>query len=213
MANPPITVGELVDVPAPLSRVLSPWAQEVSNRIVHRFATVAARDAAWPAATAGTGALCVTTADGRLWRSTGAVWVFAGNTTTAGRPGFDLRRAAALAVANGATVTIAWDTKTADPDGWAPTLPTITCPAAWAGAYQFSCFLQWSATFSSMAYLRLNVGGLAFVASPGGAFGTAAISVRADVAAAEAISLDAFQNSGGSINISNARLSATWLGR
>jgi hypothetical protein len=70
-ANPPITVGELVDVPAPGSAIASAWAQEVSNRIVHRFATIAARDA-WAAAN---GSLCFTTEGTQLWRRAAGAWV------------------------------------------------------------------------------------------------------------------------------------------
>lgn len=49
MPNPPITVGELTDVPAPESPINAAFHQEVANRIVHRFATVAALNA-WAAA-------------------------------------------------------------------------------------------------------------------------------------------------------------------
>ena len=45
MANPPITIGELIDVPAAGSPIGSAWAQEATNRIVHRFANSATRDA------------------------------------------------------------------------------------------------------------------------------------------------------------------------
>ena len=44
-ANPPVTIGELTDVPAPGSPIASQWAQEVSGRIIHRFGTVAAMNA------------------------------------------------------------------------------------------------------------------------------------------------------------------------
>lgn len=45
MASPPITVGELIDVPAPESPINAAFMQEIANRIVHRFATVPAMDA------------------------------------------------------------------------------------------------------------------------------------------------------------------------
>ena len=72
MPSPPITIGELTDVPAFDSPIASPWAQEASRRIVHRFATTAERDAKYPAATAGTGAVCevaavVYVSDGTRW--------------------------------------------------------------------------------------------------------------------------------------------------
>jgi len=44
-----ITVGELTDVPSPGSPIASKWAQEVSNRVVQRFANKAALDT-WAAA-------------------------------------------------------------------------------------------------------------------------------------------------------------------
>lgn len=47
--NPPITLGELTDVPAPGSGVKSAWCQEVTARIHHRFGTYAARTAAFTA--------------------------------------------------------------------------------------------------------------------------------------------------------------------
>jgi hypothetical protein len=55
---PPITIGELTDVPTYDSAIASPWAQEVSRRIVHRFASTAERDSKYPAAGAGVGAMC-----------------------------------------------------------------------------------------------------------------------------------------------------------
>jgi len=72
--NPPITIGELANVPAPGSGVQSSWAQSITRRTVHRFATVAERDAKYPAAGAGTGALCVTTDTGSQWVVVGGAW-------------------------------------------------------------------------------------------------------------------------------------------
>jgi hypothetical protein len=52
----------------------------VQNQVVPRFATVAARDAAWPAATAGNGAVCTT-------QDTGTFWVVVANAWVASPPG------------------------------------------------------------------------------------------------------------------------------
>lgn len=71
-ATPPVTVGELVDVPAPGSPIASAWAQEVSNRIIHRFATTAAMNA-WTA-TDGARAV-VTAAPFTEYRRIGGAWV------------------------------------------------------------------------------------------------------------------------------------------
>jgi hypothetical protein len=73
-AVPPVTIGELTDVPAPGSPIASPWAQETTNRIMHRFVNVAERDAKWPAAVAGSGALCVTTGDGTVYVALAGLW-------------------------------------------------------------------------------------------------------------------------------------------
>lgn len=74
MASPPTTIGELADVPAPSSPVKSAWAQEISNRVLQRFASIAERDAKWPAATAGKGAHCCVTSNLGLFISDGAAW-------------------------------------------------------------------------------------------------------------------------------------------
>jgi hypothetical protein len=70
----PIVIGEYSDVPAPGSLVASAWSQKATRRTVHRFASVAARDAAYPAAQAGNGAICVTTDTGMLWIVKGGAW-------------------------------------------------------------------------------------------------------------------------------------------
>lgn len=86
---PPITMGELTDVPTPGSAIASTWAQEVTNRIRHRFTSVADRDTRWPAAAAGRGAMCITTNDNMTWTSTGTAWFV--------MPGTVLRNASANA--------------------------------------------------------------------------------------------------------------------
>lgn len=68
MASSPITIGELANVPAPGAPVKSAWAQDVTGRIVHRFASMAERDSKWPAAVAGRGAMCVTFDFDIVWK-------------------------------------------------------------------------------------------------------------------------------------------------
>jgi len=101
-ANPPVTIGELTDVPAPGSAILSAWTQEVTRRSMHRFATIAARDAAYPAAGAGDGAICYTADFGLMWTVIAGVWVaaspgrgrVAANVVTAAQGGFGTTPAA-----------------------------------------------------------------------------------------------------------------------
>jgi len=74
LAVPPQTIGEYPDVPAPGSPIASSWAANATRRTVHRFNTVAARDAAYPAASAGPGAVCITVDTGTLWTPIGGAW-------------------------------------------------------------------------------------------------------------------------------------------
>jgi len=70
MAAPPITIGELSNVPAPDSPLAAQWAQDVSSRIVQRFANKAALNT-WAAPT---GAHAVTLDNGVLWRRISTGW-------------------------------------------------------------------------------------------------------------------------------------------
>lgn len=70
-AAAPITIGELTDVPAPLAPIRSQWAQEVTNRCVHRFTTNAQMNA-WAA---GDGSLAYTTESKGLWLRRNGAWV------------------------------------------------------------------------------------------------------------------------------------------
>lgn len=70
MANPPITVGELNDVPAPQSPVNAQFHQEVANRIAHRFPTEAAMNA-WAAAN---GSLAYVVATNQHYGRLGGAW-------------------------------------------------------------------------------------------------------------------------------------------
>lgn len=62
------TIGELTNVPQPGSAVQSAWAQDVSGRVLHRFANFAALNA-WDAPA---GAHAVTLDDGMIWLATAA---------------------------------------------------------------------------------------------------------------------------------------------
>lgn len=70
-ATPPITIGELTNVPAPGSAIAAQWAQDISSRVVQRFTTTAALKA-W---TAPTGAFAVALDTGIVWRrAAGGGW-------------------------------------------------------------------------------------------------------------------------------------------
>lgn len=67
---PPVTIGELANVPAPGSQIAAQWAQDVSSRIVQRFANVAALKA-W---VAPNGARAVDLATGIEWQRFAGAW-------------------------------------------------------------------------------------------------------------------------------------------
>lgn len=73
MSNPPITIGELTDVPSFGSPITSPWAQDVSRRVEHRFDTVADRDTDW--SQPENGSIAYITGTQQLTIFDGAVWV------------------------------------------------------------------------------------------------------------------------------------------
>jgi hypothetical protein len=68
---PEIRIGELDNVPdhSPLT---SPWAQDVTERVLHHFANLAARNNQWP--NPPDGSLCITLDTGTLWHAKGGVW-------------------------------------------------------------------------------------------------------------------------------------------
>jgi hypothetical protein len=68
---PPITIGELTDVPAPGSQLAAQWAQEVSARVIHHFPSYTAL-AGW--ATAPLGSRAITLDDSLEWRKAAAGW-------------------------------------------------------------------------------------------------------------------------------------------
>lgn len=65
------TIGELANVPEPGSGVTSAWAQDVTARAQHRYASKGALDA-WTTALAGTQA--VTLDDGGRYQKTSTGW-------------------------------------------------------------------------------------------------------------------------------------------
>ena len=68
----PITVGSQTDVPATGDPIVSPWYQDTATKIVHRFATVAARNA-WTTRPAG--AMAFTDDDNAVSMWNGTAWV------------------------------------------------------------------------------------------------------------------------------------------
>ena len=68
----PITVGSQTDVPGSGDPIVSPWYQDTATKVVHRFATEAARNA-WTTRPEGAVAYTLDTNTFAMW--TGATWV------------------------------------------------------------------------------------------------------------------------------------------
>lgn len=101
----PITIGELTDVPTYDSPIASPWAQDATRRVVHRFSSAAERDSKYPANTAGAGAVC--TILQRLYTSDGTRW--------AGPVGITGRVLTPFPAGSGSYWPVRWAAQTAGP--------------------------------------------------------------------------------------------------
>jgi hypothetical protein len=152
-ANPPITVGELTDVPAPGSPIASQWAQEVSNRIVHRFATLTALKA-WSAAD---GSIAYQTDRNRIWQRMGGAWKLIAGAL----PWVVLSRSALLALPSGALTAVPWTSETWDTDNLhtANATAIIVCPPDLAGVWQFSYSMDFSPAAAGYRYTWLSPNG------------------------------------------------------
>jgi hypothetical protein len=113
---PPITIGELTDVPAPGSQLAAQWAQEVSARVVQRFASKAAVDA-WAASN---GAFAVDLSTGIYYRRVTAGWAQVTPWQGTGTP------AAAIIVGNGQTLVCNTLNIPTDPGPRVATLSSFT---------------------------------------------------------------------------------------
>lgn len=74
-----VTIGSLDNVPDPGAPIASPWAQEISGLVVHRFTSTTERDATWPSAP--NGAVCHVAGVGWQRRHAGAWGTFLDGTT------------------------------------------------------------------------------------------------------------------------------------
>lgn len=169
-AVPPITVGEYTDVPAPGAPIAAAWAQKATGRTLHRFATVAARDAAYPAAGAGAGALCVTLDTNTEWVSNGTTWL---------PLGYGLARLQLLASFSGPATNgaaIPWSASS-NVGGFTPGA-TVQFPANSPGLYAITVSITYTAgTVTASAYYSIVVGGTTFPVAHGNVGGTAATLV------------------------------------
>jgi hypothetical protein len=154
-ANPPITIGELSDVPAPGSAIASTWAQEVSARVLHRFVDYSALQA-W-AAPNGSQALTLDPF-GRVWHRAGGQWVMTGWTGVNGRELYEAAAATPASVTSGTPVPLTWN-ETVDSAGLAgPGATVLTWPGGHDGMWLVTFVAQMAGPTAS-GLVRLAVGG------------------------------------------------------
>lgn len=206
-ANPPITIGELADVPAPGSAILSAWTQEVSNRIVHRFATKVLLDG-WAAAD---GSFGYVSGEHRYYLRDGGAWIRTGWGTAAGRTIFDAQ-SAVVAIGSGALVPINWTSETTDSDGFGALGSAITIPPGLGGLYVASLSVTLVAV-GAASFVRLSATGSNASDVPFTNTGlTAGVCAVFPIAAGGNVSGQIFQNTGANTNISTAVIRLVRLG-
>jgi hypothetical protein len=69
--------------------ILASWGNEIRDRTLQVFATVAERDSQWPSTVAPNGAHCVTLDTGSWWRNVAATWTGERSAWTDVAPGAD----------------------------------------------------------------------------------------------------------------------------
>lgn len=176
----------------------------VQNQIVARFATAAARDAAWPAATAGPGAMSVTTDNGTLWTVVGSAWVVV---DTAG--GGVIVTNASTNVPNSTAAAIGPWVDVSDPDGWNPGGgTTLSVPAGRGGRYLVALSVTWSVVnLGTTSGVAVAFGGTDYASTvgPGSPFQVYGLTTAKTLAAGDGIYFRAWQSSGVTVSMS-ARL-------
>jgi hypothetical protein len=214
-AVPPITVGELTTVPAPGAPIASQWANDVTRRAVHRFANVAARDSAYPAASSGTGAVCVTTDTGTFWEVIAGAWV----AVAWGRYGMQWQRATALSCANATFVPLVFDTQVFPATGTAwGAVPnaTVTVPAGGTGMYDVTIVAAFAAAaIGADSCIRLAAGGITYLGSGVGGGNAGALTLAlasVPLAAGNTLAPTVLQTSGAALNLVSAFMTVTRTG-
>jgi len=205
---PPITIGELTDVPTVGSSIASQWAQEVSNRAIHRFATKTLLDG-WAAAD---GSFGYVSGEHRWYMRDGGAWTRTGWGTVAGRTIFDASATVGAAIGQGSLVPIVWTTETTDSDGFGAGGSAITIPAGLGGLYLASLAVTLAAT-GATAFVRLSATGSNAADVPFTNTGlTAAVSMVFPIAAGGNVTGQIFHTAGGNTTITSASMRLVRLG-
>jgi len=164
----------------------------------------------------------------RLLVYDGAAWQRRGWYSSAGRTGTSLRRAANQSITTNTQTQVSFDTEDADTDGFiAVTGTTITIPAGLGGLYGIAGHLYWASSPGTSHVVFLSVAPLGVANSSytvTGATGSnssgipafsstwqTGVSFFGPLAATDTVQLWAYQNSGGSINVT-AKLTCYRMG-
>lgn len=209
-ANPPIVVGELTDVPAPGSPIASAWSQEVSNRIVHRFATKAALDG-WAAAN-GSRAVVVVAGAVRDYLRSANVWV-----PTLGYS-WRVRQTAAQSINPGAIIIVPFNTEDFDTSAIVTVPQTIfVIPVGLDGLWTITANAAMAATVGPRFFISIEIASTVpgVQASYRASFAgedTAGIERSLPLAAGDTVRIGLFHTAGAAQSMTNAWMSATRIG-
>lgn len=174
----------------------------VEKKLVLTFADATARDSAITSPVAGMVAYLTTPK--WLTMHDGSAWVVIGSLD---RIGATLARSTNLAIANTTLVDVTWPTETADTDNFfTPTGATITIPAGAGGLYSVAAHGILSGTPSGRSIARVVLGGdtVDYVFT-GNDIWQINVAAR-PLAAGDTVKVSLFQTSGGSLNLTTAKL-------
>lgn len=155
------------------------------------------------------------TASGTLGSSTWNTYVRDNIGWLGTHKGWKLRRVANQSVATATTATVQWDTEDEDTNGAITvTSGTITIPSGLGGWWAVTARLVWSASWNSTtgpAGCLFTIGGVSYWTAhlPEGSGGTSTVIVP--ISAASTVLVDAYQKSGGTLNVTGSCF-GTWLG-
>lgn len=196
-----------VTVPADGSVVTSAFLTSMSEQIVWTC-TSSTRP------TGVEGRVIYETDTDRLWVYSGSAWVLIGWATSAGRAWVSLTDAA-QSIATASATDITWGTEVADPDGWTSGgSATLTVPSGFDGLYIVSYSGTWaSGTLGTTPGVFILHNGTNIAGANGPTFGQIhSVNTTVALAAGDTLKIQAYQNSGGSVNITST-LRVVYLGR
>jgi len=143
-----------------------------------------------------------------------SAWVLIGWGTATARPWVSLTDAA-QSIATATATDITWGTEVADPDGWTSGgSATLTVPTGFDGIYTVSYSGSWSSgTLGTTPGVFIFHNGVNIAGANGPTFGQIhSVSNTLALAATDTLKVQAYQNSGGSVNITST-LRVVRLGR